>query len=143
MDIRDHYLFDVSCQGSVPQSLIAFLESTGYEDAVLNAISLGGDADTIACIAGSVAEAFYGAVPNNHRHRSGSASTNRCGQLSASSMSDSRIVSTVPNPFRDSLGVGSIKWPSTNRVGPFQEPPFMSSDPWFQSLFAERVGGFN
>ena len=51
-DIREHYCFDVSCQGSVPQSIIAFLEADGFEDAVRNAISLGGDADTMACIAG-------------------------------------------------------------------------------------------
>ena len=61
--IRPGYCFDVSCQGSVPESLIAFLESTDYEDAVRKAISLGGDADTMACIAGGVAEAFYGGVP--------------------------------------------------------------------------------
>jgi ADP-ribosylglycohydrolase len=53
----------VSCQWSVPQSIIAFLESTEYEDAVRNAISLGGDADTMACIAGAIAEAYYGRVP--------------------------------------------------------------------------------
>jgi ADP-ribosylglycohydrolase len=47
----------------VPQSIIAFLESDSYEDAVRNAISLGGDADTMACIAGGIAEAFYGGVP--------------------------------------------------------------------------------
>jgi ADP-ribosylglycohydrolase len=47
----------------VPESLIAFLESTNYESAVRNAISLGGDTDTMACIAGGIAEAFYGAVP--------------------------------------------------------------------------------
>jgi ADP-ribosylglycohydrolase len=64
-DIRPLYEFDVSCQGSVPHSLIAFLESTDYEDAVRNAISLGGDADTMACIAGAVAEAFYGGVSNH------------------------------------------------------------------------------
>ena len=61
--IRPTYRFDVSCQGSVPESLIAFLESTGYESAVRNAVSLGGDADTMACIAGGIAQAFYGAVP--------------------------------------------------------------------------------
>lgn len=64
-DIRENYSFDVSCQGSVPQSIIAFLESDGYEDTVRNAISLGGDADTMACIAGGIAEAFYGGVPEN------------------------------------------------------------------------------
>jgi ADP-ribosylglycohydrolase len=60
--IRPTYHFDVSCQGSVPQSILAFLESNSYEDAVRNAISLGGDADTMACIAGGIAEAFYGGV---------------------------------------------------------------------------------
>jgi ADP-ribosylglycohydrolase len=68
-DLRATYAFDVSCQGSVPQSLIAFLESADYEDAVRNAISLGGDADTMACIAGGVAEAFYGGVPEAIRVR--------------------------------------------------------------------------
>jgi ADP-ribosylglycohydrolase len=66
-DLRPTYPFDVSCQGSVPQSIIAFLESDGYEDAVRNAISLGGDADTMACIAGAIAEAFYGGVPEEIR----------------------------------------------------------------------------
>lgn len=59
-DIRNNYEFDVSCQGSVPESIIAFLDSSDYEDAVRNAVSLGGDADTMACIAGSIAEACYG-----------------------------------------------------------------------------------
>jgi ADP-ribosylglycohydrolase len=59
-DIRQGYLFDVSCQGSVPQSLRAFLEAENFEEAVRNAISLGGDADTMACIAGAVAEPFFG-----------------------------------------------------------------------------------
>jgi ADP-ribosylglycohydrolase len=67
--LRPTYQFDVSCQGSVPQSIIAFLESDGYEDAVRNAISLGGDADTMACIAGAIAEAFYGGVPEDIRVR--------------------------------------------------------------------------
>lgn len=62
-DLRPHYRFDVSCQGSVPQAIRAFLESTDFEDAIRNAISLGGDSDTIACIAGGIAEAFYGGVP--------------------------------------------------------------------------------
>lgn len=61
--IRPDYHFDVTCQGSVPEALIAFLESSDWEHAVRLAVSLGGDADTQACIAGSVAEAFYGGVP--------------------------------------------------------------------------------
>ena len=58
--IRDSYHFDVSCQGSVPQALQAFFESEDYEDAIRNAISIGGDSDTIAAIAGAVAGAYYG-----------------------------------------------------------------------------------
>ena len=61
--IRPTYDFDISCQGTVPESLIAFLASTDYESAVRYAVSLGGDADTMACVAGGVAQAFYGAVP--------------------------------------------------------------------------------
>jgi ADP-ribosylglycohydrolase len=62
-DVRANYQFDETCQGTVPQALIAFFESTSYEDAVRNAISLGGDADTLACITGGIAEAYYGGVP--------------------------------------------------------------------------------
>ena len=58
--IRPGYSFDVSCQGSVPEAIIAFLESAGYENAVRLAISIGGDSDTIACITGGIAEACYG-----------------------------------------------------------------------------------
>ncbi len=62
--IRPHYAFDVSCPGSVPESIIAFLESDGVEDAIRKAISLGGDSDTMGCIAGGIAQAFYGGVPD-------------------------------------------------------------------------------
>ena len=63
-NLRQTYTFDVSCQGSVPQALLAFLESTDYENAVRLGISLGGDSDTIGCMTGAVAEAFYGGVPD-------------------------------------------------------------------------------
>ncbi len=66
--IRASYRFDVSCQGSVPQALEAFFESVGFEDAIRNAISIGGDSDTLAAITGSVAEAYYG-VPMDIRER--------------------------------------------------------------------------
>ena len=62
-EIRPGYRFDVSCQGSVPEAIIAFLDSSDYESAVRLAVSLGGDADTQACIAGGIAEAYYGGVP--------------------------------------------------------------------------------
>jgi len=61
--VRREFLFDVSCAGTVPWALRAFLEADGYEDAVRNAVSLGGDADTLACIAGAVAGAYYGVPP--------------------------------------------------------------------------------
>lgn len=63
-DIRSSYGFDESCQGTVPPAIVAFLESTDFEDAIRNAVSLGGDSDTLAAITGSIAEAFYG-VPND------------------------------------------------------------------------------
>ena len=56
-------------QKTVPQAIIAFLESTDYEDAIRNAISLGGDSDTLACITGGIAEAFYGGVPDFIRNK--------------------------------------------------------------------------
>ena len=65
-EIRPTYAFDVSCQGSVPQALEAFFESTSFEDAIRNAISIGGDSDTIGAICGTVAGAYYG-VPADIR----------------------------------------------------------------------------
>ena len=62
-EIRPYYSFDETCQGSVPQSIIAFLESVRYEDAVRKAISIGGDSDTIACITGGIAQAYYKKIP--------------------------------------------------------------------------------
>jgi ADP-ribosylglycohydrolase len=59
-EIQPRYSFDVTCQGSVPEAIVAFLDSTDFETAVRNAIWLGGDADTQACIAGGIAEAAYG-----------------------------------------------------------------------------------
>ena len=67
--IRPDYTFDISCQGTVPEAIIAFLDSRSYEDAIRNAISLGGDSDTLACITGGIAEAFYGSIPGTLRNR--------------------------------------------------------------------------
>ena len=64
-EVRSEYSFDVSCQGSVPESIICFLDSDGFESSVRLAISLGGDADTMACIAGGISEAYYGGVPES------------------------------------------------------------------------------
>ena len=62
-EIRPAYRFDISCQGSVPEAIIAFLEAHDFESAVRNAISLGGDSDTLACIAGGIAQAYYKTLP--------------------------------------------------------------------------------
>ena len=59
-EIRPTYRFNGTCQGSVPESIQAFLESTDYEDSIRNTISLGGDADTMGAITGSIAWAYYG-----------------------------------------------------------------------------------
>ena len=62
-EIRPTYRYDVTSQGSVPQSIVAFLESTDYESAIRLAISLGGDCDTIACMTGGIASAYYKDIP--------------------------------------------------------------------------------
>lgn len=67
-EIRPEYSFDVTCQGSVPQALECFFESESFEDAIRNAVSLGGDCDTQGAIAGSVAEAYYG-IPKEFSNR--------------------------------------------------------------------------
>ena len=63
-EIRPHYSFDVSCAGSVPESIICFLDAKNFEDTIRNAVSLGGDADTQAAIAGSIAAAYWDVPPN-------------------------------------------------------------------------------
>ena len=64
-EIRPNYEFEPSCQKTVPESIIAFLESTDFESAIRLAVSLGGDADTMGSITGGIAEAYYGGVPEN------------------------------------------------------------------------------
>jgi len=64
-EIRPGYRFDPTCRGSVPQAVIAFLESSSYEDAVRKAISLGGDTDTQACITGGIAQAYYKTIDDH------------------------------------------------------------------------------
>jgi len=68
-EIRPAYKFNESCRDTVPQAIRAFIDSTDFEDAIRNAVSLGGDADTLACITGGIAQAFYGGVPESIRKR--------------------------------------------------------------------------
>jgi type I restriction enzyme M protein len=67
-NIRDSYEFNETCQETVPQGIMAFLESTGFEDAIRNAISIGGDSDTLAAITGGIAEAYYGIPAGIRKH---------------------------------------------------------------------------
>lgn len=62
-EIRPKYRFDVTCEGSVPEALTCVFEASSFEDAIRNAVSIGGDSDTIACIAGSIAEPYFGIPP--------------------------------------------------------------------------------
>lgn len=62
------YYWDSSCQGTVPEAIIAFLESTDFEDAMRKAVSMGGDSDTLACITGGIAEAYYKEIPEDIRN---------------------------------------------------------------------------
>ena len=97
-EIRPTYRFDVSCQGSVPEALIAFLDTPSLEDAVRTAISLGGDADTQAAIAGAAAAAFDDAVPEE--------------LLDA-------IRGRLPADMRAVLDVFTERWPLHRHGGPF------------------------
>jgi ADP-ribosylglycohydrolase len=64
-EIRPYYTFDITCEGSVPVAILCFLESKDFENAIRLAISVGGDSDTIACITGGIAEAYYQKIPDN------------------------------------------------------------------------------
>ncbi|MGD1862800.1 MAG: ADP-ribosylglycohydrolase family protein [Leptolyngbyaceae cyanobacterium] len=66
-EIRPVYTFNESCQATVPEAIVAFLDSSDFEDAIRNAVSLGGDSDTLTCITGGIAHAFYGEVPDHIR----------------------------------------------------------------------------
>ena len=67
-EIRDNYRFDVTCKGSVPQAIVAFMQESNFADVIASTISIGGDSDTIAAIAGSIAEAIY-PIPQGIRGR--------------------------------------------------------------------------
>jgi len=67
-EIRDTYEFNETCQETVPQAIVAFLESNSFEDAIRTAISVGGDSDTLAAITGSIAEAYYG-IPEDIKEK--------------------------------------------------------------------------
>jgi len=79
--IRPTYVFDVSCQGTVPQAIRAVIDSADFEDAIRTAVSLGGDSDTLACITGGIAQAFYGGVPDSIQRQVYSILDARLGEI--------------------------------------------------------------
>jgi len=80
-EIRPTYKFNESSQDTVPQAIRAFIDSTGFEDAIRTAVSLGGDSDTLACITGGIAQAFYGGVPDNIQKQVYSILDKRLGKI--------------------------------------------------------------
>lgn len=92
-EIRDTYKFNETCQDTVPQAIMAFLESTSFEDAIRNAISIGGDSDTLAAITGGIAEACYG-IPKEIRNK-------------ALTYLDKRLVNILLD-FENKYGINSI-----------------------------------
>ncbi len=96
--IRNSYQFNETCQDTVPQALMAFFESTGFEDAIRNAISIGGDSDTLAAITGGIAEAYYGVPAELRKH--------------ALTFLDERLIDIL-NTFEDRFGFVSDKKTST------------------------------
>ena len=85
-EIRPSYRFDVTSQGTVPQAIRAFIDSTDFEDAIRTAVSLGGDSDTLACITGGIAQAFYGGVPEPIESRVYAILDKRLGEITGQFM---------------------------------------------------------
>ncbi len=98
--IRDTYQFNETCQDTVPQALMAFFESTSFEDAIRNAISIGGDSDTLAAITGGIAEAYYGIPAEIRKH--------------ALTFLDERLLNIL-NVFENKFGFTSDKKTNTGR----------------------------
>ena len=103
-DIRESYKFNETCQETVPQAIEAFLESNSFEDAIRNAISLGGDSDTLAAITGGIAEAYYG-IPTDIR------------KLALTFLDEQllKLLIEFENKYQPSLEKGSVKIKSSNR----------------------------
>lgn len=87
-EIRPAYEFDISSQGTVPQAIRAFIDSTDFEDAVRTAVSLGGDTDTLTCITGGIAQAFYGGVPDEIVNKVYEVLDNRLGRITRDFMEE-------------------------------------------------------
>jgi ADP-ribosyl-[dinitrogen reductase] hydrolase len=123
-EIRPAYKFNATCPGSVPQAIEAFLESESFEDAIRNAVSIGGDSDTIAAIAGSIAEAFYGEVPADIKNKAMSYLSEElriCCGIFAAECDDSQDAGAVMGEFLTNIlhvfgqAAAEKKWLSSER----------------------------
>lgn len=92
------YTWDSSCQGTVPEAIICFLESTDYEDSIRKAVSIGGDSDTLACINGGIAEAYYASIPEHMLERTVAAFPNVFNTIIDEMESRTAYGKRVPNP---------------------------------------------
>lgn len=125
-EIRPGYSFDVTCQGSVPEAITCFLESDGYEDAVRNAVSLGGDADTQAAIAGSIAWAYY-RVGGEHGGERSYGGPDAWPEWCERTVADYGIDAMLPAGFVDTIREFNVLCPhrywSYDRMGMCKEIP--------------------
>ncbi len=118
-DIRPKYRFDVTCQGSVPQSIQAFLEADSYEDTVRNAISLGGDSDTQAAIAGAIAWSYYRLGRGRSGVETGKKPERRWPETCDGLIRDYGIDGMLPGDFVETIERFDVAW--TQRAGTFAQ----------------------
>lgn len=119
-EIRPTYRFDVTCQGTVPQAIIAFLESTGYEDAIRNAVSIGGDSDTLAAITGAIAWSYYRFRDRDGHTKEGCIRPEFCEKIIA----ENNINSMLPEDFVTTIEQFDIA--CTRRAGTYDRSGFCS-----------------
>jgi type I restriction enzyme M protein len=106
--IRDSYTFNETCQDTVPQAIMAFLESSSFEDAIRNAVSIGGDSDTLAAITGGIAEAYYGVPTEIRKHALTFLDERLLGILNA-------FESKYPPAFEKNIAKGLVKMNGVKR----------------------------
>jgi ADP-ribosylglycohydrolase len=122
-EIRPTYRFNETCQNTVPQAIIAFLESTGYEDAIRNAVSLGGDSDTLAAITGGIAWSYYrfnNRTDKETHKKEGRIWPENCDKI----VLDNHIDSILPEDFVDTIEQFDIV--RMHRFGTFDRTGFCS-----------------
>lgn len=131
-EIRPRYVFDVTCQGSCPQAIVAFLESDDFDDAIRKAISIGGDSDTIAAMTGAIAEAFYG-IPLETARKCFKILVNRTSPVHAYNNS---VIASVIRDFWKSLEDRGMTSP---RVDGLVEETVDQNDYVYKEIYKDRL----